>query len=134
MCESQTFRSSRTERLYPCFGTRFETQNVSITFPFFIMDTSAKESSKTQASTKPLKVFHARGVSVSVFANHAKSNGHDITFHKVSIQRAYKDGDDWKYTTSLGRDDLPIARLLLDQAWEFTLEAESSHTTEGVEE
>ncbi len=86
-----------------------------------------------QTSMKPVKVFRSRGLSASVFANHAKSDGRDITFHKVSLQRTYKDGDEWKTTTSFGRDDLPIARLLLDRAWEFILEAETTHSTEAVE-
>ena len=86
-----------------------------------------------QAPVKPVKVFRSRGVSASVFANHAKSDGRDITFHKVSLQRTWKDGDEWKTTTSFGRDDLPVARLLLDRAWEFILDAESSHSTDAVE-
>ena len=68
-----------------------------------------------QASMKPIKVFRSRGISASVFANHAKSDGRDIVFHKVSLQRTFKDGDEWKTTTSFGRDDLPIARLLLGE-------------------
>ena len=86
-----------------------------------------------QATQKPVKVFRSRGVSASIFANHAKSDGRDITFHKVSLQRTYKDGDEWKTTTSFGRDDLPVARLLLDRAWEFILDAEASPSSDVVE-
>lgn len=86
-----------------------------------------------QASQKPVKVFRSRGVSASIFANHAKSDGRDITYHKVSLQRTYKDGDEWKTTTSFGRDDLPVARLLLDRAWEFILDAEASPSSDAVE-
>ena len=84
-----------------------------------------------QTSTKPVKVFRSRGVSASIFANHAKSDGRDITFHKVSLQRTWKDGDEWKSTSSFGRDDLPVVRLLLDRAWEFILDAESTHSSEA---
>ena len=86
-----------------------------------------------QTSTKPVKVFRSKGVSASVFANHAKSDGQDVTFHKVSLQRTYKDGDEWKTTSSFSRDDLPIARLLLDRAWEFILDAEANHSTDADE-
>ena len=79
-----------------------------------------------QAPTKPVKTFRLRGVSASVFANTAKSDGREVTFHKVSLQRTYKDGDEWKNTTSFGRDDLPVAKLLLEQAWQFILETEAS--------
>ncbi len=98
------------------------------------MATTAKEPNMAQVSVKPVKVFRSRGVSASIFANQAKSDGRDITYHKVSLQRAYKDGDEWKTTTSFGRDDLPVARLLMDRAWEFILEAESSHSSDANEE
>ena len=78
-----------------------------------------------QSSTKPVKVFRLRGVSASVFANDAKTERGPVTFHKVSLQRTYRDGDEWKQTTSFGRDDLPIAGLLLKQAWQFILETEA---------
>ena len=79
-----------------------------------------------QPSTKPVKVFRLRGISASIFENHAKSDDRDVTFHKVALQRSYKDGDEWKTTTSFGRDDLPTVQLVLQRAWEYILDAESS--------
>lgn len=78
-----------------------------------------------RASQKPVQVFRARGISASVFENTATSGGRTVTFHKVSLQRTYKDGDEFKTTTSFSRDDLPVCRHLLDQAWEYILAAES---------
>lgn len=78
-----------------------------------------------RTSQKPVKVFRARGISASVFENTAKSGNRTVTFHKVSLQRTYKDGDEFKTTTSFSRDDLPVCRHVLDQAWEFILDAES---------
>ena len=39
----------------------------------------------------------------------------------VTLSRLYKDGDQWKDSTSLGRDDLPLAAKVLDLAhpWIF---------------
>ena len=71
-------------------------------------------------TNKPVKVFRLRGVKASVFENHLE--GQSAVFHKVSLQRIYRDGEEWKTTQSLGRDDIPIARLLLQRAWEFILE------------
>ena len=75
-------------------------------------------------TTRPSKVFRLRGLSASVFENRAKAKGRDTTFFKVSLQRTYKDGDEFKTTSSLSRDDLPIAQLLLKKAWAFILESE----------
>jgi hypothetical protein len=98
------------------------------------MATTAKEPSMAQDHAKPVQTFRLRGVAVSVFSNTAKTKERDVTFHKVALQRVYRDGDDWKYTSSLGRDDLPIARLLLARAWEWILDAEAKRAKDGDEE
>lgn len=87
--------------------------------------TPVKESETTVAQ-KPLKTFRLRGVSASVFANSAKVDGKERTFHKVAIQRAYKDGEDWKHTSSFGRDDLPVLKKLVDDAWNHILATEAA--------
>lgn len=76
-------------------------------------------------SVKPVQVFRLRGITASVFANIAETKNGDVTFHKVSVQRTYKDGSEFKTTTAFGRDDLPIVRLLTDRAWQFILDAEA---------
>ena len=86
-----------------------------------------------QNSNKPVQTFRLRGLSASIFANHAKSDGRDVTFHKLSLQRVYRDGDEWKTTQSFGRDDLPIAQLLLKRAWEWILDAEASRKDDDGE-
>ncbi len=75
----------------------------------------------TAESNKPIRTFRLRGVKVAVFENKAGEN----KFHKVSLQKIYRDGEAWKTSTSLGRDDLPIAQLLLGKAWDFILTTES---------
>lgn len=89
------------------------------------MATVATEPAAVAASTKPVKTFRFRGVSASIFKNRAKNVDRGASFHKVSLQRTYKDGDEFKTTTSFGRDDLPVAALLLQRAWEFVLDAEA---------
>jgi hypothetical protein len=75
--------------------------------------------------------FRLRGVSAAIFPNFAKTDdGREITFHKVRLQRSYRDGEEWKQTESLGRDDLPVATLLLQRAWEFILDTEAKRGKE----
>lgn len=78
-----------------------------------------------ETTNRPVKVFRLRGCRVSVFENHATSDGRATTYHKVNLQRTYKDGDEFKTTTSFGRDDLPIVRHLLHEAWTYILETEA---------
>jgi len=44
------------------------------------------------------------------------------TRHNVTFTRLYKDGDQWKDSTSFGRDDLPLLAKVADMAhtWIFT--------------
>ena len=80
-------------------------------------------------STKPAKVFRIRGLSVSVFQNRATVRDREVIFPKVHLQRTYKDGDTFKTTTSLGRDDLLVAQQLLQQAWEWIVTDEAAART-----
>ncbi len=87
------------------------------------------EKSVERRGDPPIKVLRLRGVKAAVFEN----KGDQGVFHKVTLQRIYREGEQWKTTTSLGRDDLPVARLLLERAWEFILEAEGNRSSEDQE-
>ena len=41
--------------------------------------------------------------------------------HTVMVSRLYRNGDVWKESSRFGRDDIPLVRLLLDEAhtWIF---------------
>jgi hypothetical protein len=54
---------------------------------------------------------------VRVWRKHARSG----TRHTVSVTRLFRDGDTWKQSARFGRDDIPLLRLLLDEAhtWIF---------------
>jgi hypothetical protein len=94
---------------------------------------TATEPAAAHMSAKPVKVFRFRGVSASVFENHAKNGERPVTFHKVSVQRTYKDGDEFKTTTSFSRDDLPVCMHVMQQAWAFILDAESKRGQDDTE-
>ena len=85
------------------------------------MAQAATNKTHPQEPNKPVQVYRARGVKISVFENRAGDN----VFYKTAIQRIYREGEEWKTTTSLSRDDLPIAQHLLQKAWEFILETEA---------
>ena len=37
--------------------------------------------------------------------------------HTVAVTRLYRNGDVWKESSRFGRDDIPLIRLLLDEAY-----------------
>lgn len=72
-------------------------------------------------NNRPIHVLRRRGVKVSIFENRSG----DTLFHKFTIQKIYRDDHGaWKTTTSYGREDAPIIRLLTDRAWEWILDRE----------
>lgn len=87
-----------------------------------VATTTSVSTTTSNPPTRPLRTFRLKGVKASVFENRTEQGA----FYKTSLQKVYKDGEEWKTTTSLGRDDLPVARLLLGRAWEFILETEAA--------
>jgi hypothetical protein len=91
------------------------------------------KETETAKGHSPVQTFRARGVSAAIFENRAKSEGRDSTFFKVSVQRTYREGKDFKHTTSFGRDDLPHLRRVVNQAWEYIVDAEAARGKEDAE-
>lgn len=88
--------------------------------PLFLM---SEISEKTDShSKKPVNSFRLRGITATVFENISDDGK---PFYKVTLQRSFKQNNEWKSTNSFGRDDLPILSLLTKQAWEFILNTES---------
>ncbi len=86
----------------------------------------ATEPTAARKAVKPVHVFRVRGLTVSVFENQTKTDGRNVVYYKVSAQRTYRDGDEYKTTTSFSRDDLPVLSLLLLDAFRFILSEEQS--------
>ena len=88
------------------------------------MATAASVQEKESVSKKaPAKVIRLRGISVSIFENETKKDGR--VFHKATFQRSFKKAgeNEWGHTSSFSRDDLPVLKKVIDQAWEFMLGA-----------
>lgn len=87
---------------------------------------SATQSKAEAQTNKPIHVLRLKGVKCSIWANAVTIDGRATTLHKVVVQKLYKDEHkEFKSTASLGRDDLPVASLLLQDAYRFILEAEA---------
>ncbi len=61
---------------------------------------------------KPVDHIRLGNISASIWRNET-DNG---AIYNATIQRSYKDGDDWKNTESFGRDDLLTVAKVADQA------------------
>lgn len=67
----------------------------------------------------PLQKFRIGLVTATVWKNEVEGGK---AFYSVTLQRSYKDGDDWKETESLGHADLLCAIKLLERAEAFIAE------------
>ncbi|MGA2254518.1 MAG: hypothetical protein ABSG53_07650 [Thermoguttaceae bacterium] len=63
---------------------------------------------------KPAHEIRLGRIRAVIWANHADSR--EVWFN-VTVSRLYKDGEQWKDTTSFGRDDLPIVAKVADMAY-----------------
>ena len=70
----------------------------------------AKQQKEKQ---KPAHEIRLGRIKATIWANQTTD---DRTFHSVVLCRIYKDGEDWKETSSFGRDDLPLVQKVADQA------------------
>lgn len=72
-----------------------------------------------EAKTKPVHEVRLGRVKAAIWANET-DNG---TRHNVTITRLYKDGDEWKTSTSFGREELPLVAKVADLAHTWIFQA-----------
>src|SRR5438552_13536946 len=67
---------------------------------------------QNDAKTKPVFEVRLGRIKAAIRANET-DNG---TRNNVTITRLYKDGDEWKTSTSFGREELPLVAKIADMA------------------
>jgi hypothetical protein len=69
----------------------------------------------------PEKSFRAGAISATVWRNHGKKeNGEETEYKTISIERRYTDRTgEWKSTNSMRVNDLPKAKVALDEAYKY---------------
>ena len=72
----------------------------------------------TISNARPVHEIRIGRIKAAIWGNETQ-NG---TRHNVSLSRIYKDGDEWKDSTSFGRDDLPLVAKVVDRAHDWIFE------------
>ena len=80
-------------------------------------------SPKSETKAKPVHEIRLGRIKAAIWANETDSG----TRHNVTITRLYKDGDEWKTSTSFGREELPLVAKVADMAhsWIYQLGQDS---------
>ena len=68
---------------------------------------------------KPEKKFNCGPISASIWANTKVVNGETVTFYSVTINKAYKEEEEWKHTNSFNTEDLPKVALVANEAYKY---------------
>jgi hypothetical protein len=68
---------------------------------------------------KPEKKFNCGSISASIWANTKVVTGEAVKFYSVTINKAYKEGEDWKYANSFSIEDLPKVALVANEAYKY---------------
>jgi len=84
--------------------------------------------------SKPEKKFRCGPITASIFAEARVVNGQMVKFYSTSIDKAYKDGEQWKHTTSFAAEDLPKVALLATEAYRHLRVKELDEETVGYTE
>lgn len=65
---------------------------------------------------KPILELRRGLIKVHVWRRRSRRGGYSL-----NVVRLFRNGDQWKESSRLGRDDLPLVRLVLDEAYEWML-------------
>ncbi|QEG01535.1 hypothetical protein Mal15_56120 [Stieleria maiorica] len=72
----------------------------------------------SKPKVRPVHEVRLGRIKAAIWENETQ-NG---TRHNVTVTRIYKDGEQWKDSTSFGRDDLPLVAKVADQAHSWIFE------------
>ena len=68
---------------------------------------------------KPEKKFSCGSISASIWANSKVVTGEKVKIYSVTINKAFKEGEEWKYTNSFNIEDLPKVVLVATEAYKY---------------
>ena len=68
---------------------------------------------------KPEKKFSCGSISASIWANTKVVNSEKVKLYSVTINKAYKEGEEWKHTNSFNIEDLPKVALVATEAYKY---------------
>ena len=67
---------------------------------------------------KPAMEIRRGLIKVRIWQRRSKNNG---VRYSLTVVRLFRNGDQWKESTRLGRDDIPLVRLVLNEAHSWML-------------
>lgn len=72
-----------------------------------------------QKSKPPDKKFYYGAIRAAIWTNQRVIGDAVVEVHSIRIDKSYKDGDQWKRTTTLTAEDLPKVALIAEDAYRY---------------
>ena len=84
---------------------------------------------KTNSNTKsgPVHEIRLGRIRAAIWENETQNGAR----HNVTVSRLYKDGNNWKDSSSFGRDDLPLVAKVVDQCHSWIFASSSNANGNG---
>ncbi len=86
------------------------------------LDSFGENEMPTQTAKRPVHEVRLGRIKAVIWENETK----DGIRHNITLTRIYKDGGQWKDSTSFGRDDLPLVMKVADKAHTWVYENASA--------
>ncbi len=83
------------------------------------------------SNNKPVHRIRLSTISAAIFKNETNEGK---TFYNATVDRSYKDGEQWKHTGSFSRDDLLNVSKVADLANSWIHQKEQSESQSNVPE
>ena len=77
------------------------------------------------AKRRPVQSFREGDVSASIWARRSEYQGKPVTFHSLSVERAYRDRDgSYRYTKNFDANDLGALLTVIQRSAEYISDAQ----------
>jgi hypothetical protein len=87
---------------------------------------NATKTKTKETRNRPVHEIRLGRIRAAIWVNETETGPR----HNVTVSRLYKDGDEWRDSTSFGRDDLPLVAKVADQCHTWIFEHGSERNGE----
>ncbi len=74
---------------------------------------------ENEVKTRPIRVFRCGAVAAAIWVDHRVINDAVVKVHSIRITKNYRQGDEWKRTTTFTTEDLPKVAMVATEAYRF---------------
>ena len=68
---------------------------------------------------KPRRTFRCGSITAAIWSDSKVIDQEIVEMHSIRIDKAYKNGEEWKNTQTFATEDLPKVALVADEAYRF---------------